>query len=393
MIIRKISKSELIKELAKTGVDEKAFGIIERKSETIIFKIHDIDARGANILKQEFLSKGGDVAVHKSVASFKIPRTDAIIIGTVKTYQEVIKNLALEPYFGLNKIKETLQKAITKSPFPLFEIRGKVFDFNKSHYIMGILNVTPDSFSDGGKFLDIKSALNHAKEMISEGADIIDIGGESTRPGAESISEEKELNRIIPVIKELRKIDRDIIISIDTYKSSIAKEALENGADLINDISGLRFDPLMVNVARDSKVPVIIMHIKGTPRDMQKNPHYDDLIRELLEYFEERIDTLNKAHIEQIVIDPGIGFGKNPEDNLKIIKHLEEFTIFNLPILIGVSRKSFIGLVLNEPVENRLFGTMAANAIALENSANILRVHDVKPHKELIKMFEAIKNA
>jgi len=393
MIIRKISKSELIKELAKTGVDEKAFGIIERKSETIIFKIYDIDARGANILKQDFLSKGGDVALHKSVASFKIPRTDAILIGTVKTYQEVIKNLALEPYFGLNEIKETLEKAITKSPFPLFEIRGKVFDFNKSYYIMGILNVTPDSFSDGGKFLDIKSALNHTKEMISEGADIIDIGGESTRPGAESISEEEELNRIIPVIKGLRKANNDIIISIDTYKNRIAKEALENGADLINDISGLRFDPLMIKVARDSKVPVIIMHIKGTPRDMQKNPHYDDLIRELLEYFDKRINTLNKAGIEKIIIDPGIGFGKNPEDNLKIIKHLEEFTIFNLPILIGVSRKSFIGHITGEPVDERLTGTLAANAIALENSANILRVHDVKPHKDLIKIFEAIKNA
>ncbi|NQS89785.1 dihydropteroate synthase, partial [Patescibacteria group bacterium] len=181
MITRKINESELIEEIAKTGVNEKAFAILKRKSKTIIFKIYDIDARGANILKQEFLSKGGDVAVHKSVASFKIPHTDAIIIGTVKTYQEVIKKLALEPYFGLNKIKETLQKAITKSPFPLFEIRGKVFDFNKSHYIMGILNVTPDSFSDGGKFLDIKSALNHAKEMISEGADIIDIGGEDSK--------------------------------------------------------------------------------------------------------------------------------------------------------------------------------------------------------------------
>lgn len=393
MIIRKISKSNLTEELSKTGVDKKAFGIIEIKSETLIFKLHNIDARGANILKQEFLSKGGDVAIHKSVASFKIPRTDAILIGTVKTYQEVIKNLALEPYFGLNEIKEALEKAITKSPFPLFEIRGKIFDFNKSHYIMGILNITPDSFSDGGKFLNIKSSLNHAKEMISEGADIIDIGGESTRPGAESISEEEELNRIIPVIKELRKINNDIIISIDTYKNRIAKEALENGADLINDISGLRFDPLMVNVVRDSKVPVIIMHIKGTPRDMQKNPHYDDLIRELLEYFDERINTLNKAGIEKIIIDPGIGFGKNPEDNLNIIKNLSEFIVFNLPVLVGISRKSFIGLVLNEPVENRLFGTMAANAIALMNGANIIRVHDVKPHKDLIKIFEAIKNA
>ena len=389
MIIRKISKSNLIEELSKTGVDEKAFGIIKTKSETLIFKLHDIDARGANILKQEFLSKGGDVAVHKGVASFKTPRTDAITIGTQKTYEEVTKKLALEPYFGLKEIKEALKKAIIKNPFPSLKIREKVFDFDKSHYIMGVLNITPDSFSDGGKFLDFKSALNHAKEMISEGADIIDIGGESTRPGAQSISEDEEKRRVIPVIEEIRKFS-DIPISIDTYKSAVAREASKSGADFINDISGLRFDPEMVNVAMDYKVPVIVMHIKGTPRDMQKNPFYEDLMRELLEYFEERINTLNKAGIDKIIIDPGIGFGKRLEDNLKIIKNLNEFSIFNLPVMIGVSRKSFIGNILDRTVEERLTGTIAANAMALLNGANILRVHDVKPHKELIKMFEAI---
>ena len=389
MIIRKISKSNLIDELSKTGVDEKAFGIIEIKSETLIFKLHDIDARGANILKQEFLSKGGDVAVHKGVTSFKTPRTDAITIGTQKTYEEVTKKLALEPYFGLKEIKEALKKAIIKNPFPSLKIREKVFYFDKSHYIMGVLNITPDSFSDGGKFLDFKSALNHAKEMISEGADIIDIGGESTRPGAQSISEDEEKRRVIPVIEEIRKFS-DIPISIDTYKSAVAREASKSGADFINDISGLRFDPEMVNVAMDYKVPVIVMHIKGTPRDMQKNPFYEDLMRELLEYFEERINTLNKAGIDKIIIDPGIGFGKRLEDNLKIIKNLNEFSIFNLPVMIGVSRKSFIGNILDRTVEERLTGTIAANAMALLNGANILRVHDVKPHKELIKMFEAI---
>jgi len=389
MIIRKISKSNLIEELSKTGVDEKAFGIIKTKSETLIFKLHDIDARGANILKQEFLSKGGDVAVHKGVASFKTPRTDAITIGTQKTYEEVTKKLALEPYFGLKEIKEALKKAIIKNPFPSLKIREKVFYFDKSHYIMGVLNITPDSFSDGGKFLDFKSALNHAKEMISEGADIIDIGGESTRPGAQSISEDEEKRRVIPVIEEIRKFS-DIPISIDTYKSAVAREASKSGADFINDISGLRFDPEMVNVAMDYKVPVIVMHIKGTPRDMQKNPFYEDLMRELLEYFEERINTLNKAGIDKIIIDPGIGFGKRLEDNLKIIKNLNEFSIFNLPVMIGVSRKSFIGNILDRTVEERLTGTIAANAMALLNGANILRVHDVKPHKELIKMFEAI---
>jgi len=393
MIARKINKNELTEELSKAGVDEKAFGIFEMKSETLIFKLYDVDARGANILKQEFLSKGGDVAVNKNVASFKTPRTDAIAIGTQKTYEEVIKKLESETYFGLSAVKETLKKALSKKQIPALKIREKVFDFSNAHYIMGILNVTPDSFSDGGKFLSFESAIKHAEEMLAMGADIIDIGGESTRPGANAVVEESELKRVIPVLKALRGNFNDAVISIDTYKSRVAKEALENGADIINDISGLRFDPGMAKVAKDFNAPVVIMHIKGTPKDMQKNPVYEDLIKELLEYFYERIDTLNKQGIEQIIIDPGIGFGKALDDNLKLIKHLQAFTIFNLPILVGTSRKSFIGHITGEPIDERLTGTLAANAIALANGANILRVHDVKPHKELIKMFEAIKNA
>lgn len=390
MNVRKINKNELTEELTKAGVDERAFDIFKLKSEILIFKLYDIDARGANILKQEFLSKGGDVAVHKNVASFKTAHTDAITMGTQKIYEEVIKKLEFETYFGLNEIKETLKKVISRKQIPGIKIRDKSFDFNNAHYIMGILNVTPDSFSDGGKFLAFESAIKHAEEMITEGADIIDIGGESTRPGADAVSEENELSRVIPIIKELRSNFSDIVISIDTYKSKVAKKALENGADIINDISGLRFDPEMVNVVADFDVPVVIMHIKGTPKDMQRNPVYEDLIKELLEYFNERIDALNKHGIEQIIIDPGIGFGKELDDNLQIIKYLKAFTIFGLPILIGTSRKSFIGHITGEPIEERLTGTLAANSIALVNGANILRVHDVKPHKELIKIFEAI---
>ncbi len=390
MNVRKINKNELTEELTKAGVDVRAFDIFKLKSEILIFKLYDIDARGANILKQEFLSKGGDVAVHKNVASFKTAHTDAITMGTQKIYEEVIKKLEFETYFGLNEIKETLKKVISRKQIPGIKIRDKSFDFNNAHYIMGILNATPDSFSDGGKFLAFESAIKHAEEMITEGADIIDIGGESTRPGADDVSEENELSRVIPIIKELRSNFSDIVISIDTYKSKVAKKALENGADIINDISGLRFDSEMVNVVADFDVPVVIMHIKGTPKDMQRNPVYEDLIKELLEYFNERIDALNKQGIEQIIIDPGIGFGKELDDNLQIIKYLKAFTIFGLPILIGTSRKSFIGHITGEPIEERLTGTLAANSIALVNGANILRVHDVKPHKELIKIFEAI---
>ncbi len=390
MIIRKVALNSLEEELEAIGTDKGAFDIFRKKSKVLILKIYDLDSRGANMLKQEFLSAGGDVAVNHNVASWKISKTDCLLMGTERAYERVLEKISSEPYFGLKEAKEAVQRIFTGNQLPIFRIQGRTFDFNTDRFIMGILNVTPDSFSDGGNFTNTQSAFTHAKEMIEEGADIIDIGGESTRPGAESVSLDKELNRVIPTLKAIRSAYPDIPISIDTYKSEVAKAALESGADIINDISGLQFDSRMVEVAKEFNTPVVIMHIKGTPKDMQKNPIYQDLMRELLEYFEERIETLSAHGIEKIIIDPGIGFGKNFEDNLKIIKHLNEFSLFNLPVLIGLSRKSFIGLITDEPVEDRLFGTLAADAIALSNGAHILRVHDVKPHKDLIKVFKAI---
>lgn len=393
MIIRKIKKESLLEELKLIGVDERAFDILENKSNLIILKLHNINAKGANILKQEFISAEGDVAVHRDVASWKISSTDCMLIGTKRTYKIVLKKLAFEPFFGLNEIRELVQKTIASKQLPAYSIRNRTFDFEKEKFIMGILNITPDSFSDGGLYNSIEKALKHVQTMIQEGADIIDIGGESTRPGAEKITEEEEKKRTIPIIKEIRKNFPDIPISIDTYKASIAEEALKNGADIINDISGLQFDEKMQNIAREFDAPVIIMHIKGTPKNMQQNPQYEDIMKELLEYFDERINALTDFGIKKIIIDPGIGFGKRLEDNLKIIKNIEEFSIFNLPILLGVSRKSFIGNVLNKTVENRLYGSAAANAYVLLKGANIIRVHDITPHKDLIKMLKAIKNA
>lgn len=392
MIVRRIYAKDLIQELKSVGSDNASFQYFLSKSETIMLKIYDVNSKGANILKQEFLSAGGDVAVHRDVANFSRDTTDCILIGTQKVYKTVLEKLSLEGYFGLKKVRETLINYFEETELPKFIIRRREFDFNSDSYIMGILNVTPDSFSDGGKFFFIKEAVEHAKEMIEEGADIIDIGGESTRPGAQEVDEDTEKNRVIPVIEEIRKFS-EIPISIDTYKSSVAQEALKAGADIINDISGLRFDPNMVKVAREFRAPVVVMHIKGTPKDMQKNPQYEDLLRELLEYFEERINTLKKEEIKQIIIDPGIGFGKRYEDNLKIINNLSEFKIFRCPVLVGTSRKSFIGLSLGErPPEERLYGTLAANVVALMNGASIIRVHDVKPHKDMIKVLKAIKN-
>ncbi len=267
------------------------------------------------------------------------------------------------------------------------------FDFSQKTYIMGILNVTPDSFSDSGVYFNKDRAAEHALRMEDEGADIIDIGGESTRPGAESISVKEELRRVVPVIEVLVKKIK-IPISIDTYKSSVAKAALSAGASMVNDISGLRFDPEMPEVVAQHKVPVVIMHIKGTPKTMQKNPTYEALIPEIMDYLRKGIEIARNAGVpdEKIIIDPGIGFGKTVEHNLETIKCLNEFTGFEKPILLGPSRKSFIGKILGDlPVTERLEGTAAAIAIGIFNGANIIRVHDVKAMARVAKMADVIK--
>lgn len=267
------------------------------------------------------------------------------------------------------------------------------FNFLKKTYIMGIVNVTPDSFFNGGRYFDVQKAVDHAFRLVEEGADILDIGGESTRPGAEPVSIDEELRRVIPVIEAISK-RISIPISIDTYKARVAEETIKAGATIINDISGLRFDPEMPEIVRKYKVPVVVMHIKGTPKDMQKNPYYEALIPEIIEYLRNSIVIAKQAGIDEnmIIIDPGIGFGKLPEHNLTIIKNLKEFSNLGRPLLVGVSRKSFIGKVLNEASpEKRLEGTASAVAISVINGANIVRVHDVGFMSKVVKMADAIK--
>ena len=271
--------------------------------------------------------------------------------------------------------------------------RNFCLDFSKKTYIMGVLNVTPDSFSDGGLYFDKSTAIKRAFQIVEEGADIIDIGGESTRPGSEPITIEEELRRTISVIESLAK-ETKIPLCIDTYKSEVAKRALDAGASMVNDISGLRFDPKMPGVVSEYKVPVVIMHVKGTPRDMQQNPVYEALIPEIMDYLRTGMIIARQAGISEdmIVIDPGIGFGKTFDHNLQIIHNLQEFTLLRKPILIGPSRKAFIGKILGDvPVTERLEGTAAAVAISIMNGANIIRAHDVKEIVKVAKVADAIK--
>ena len=259
---------------------------------------------------------------------------------------------------------------------------------------MGVLNVTPDSFSDGGQFLDTKRAVCHALKMAEQGADIIDIGGESTRPGSDPVSINDELARVIPVIEGIRG-ESTIPISIDTYKSIVARAAIAAGANIINDISGLNFDPEMVNIVRDHRVPIIIMHIKGTPKNMQVDPQYDDLIQEVIDYFQKQIDFCrdNGVPKSKIILDPGIGFGKKLNDNFILIRELKRFTELGYPVLIGPSRKSFIGLTLDLPVEQRFEGTAAAITAGIMNGARIIRVHDVLEMKRVQIISDQIRGA
>ena len=257
--------------------------------------------------------------------------------------------------------------------------------------IMGILNVTPDSFSDGGKFKSHDQAIGHAVKMIKEGANIIDIGGESTRPGAKAVQLEEELMRIIPIIEAIR-LKSDCLISIDTYKSKVAEAALDAGADMVNDISGLTFDHNMASLVAERNVPVIIMHIKGKPRDMQKNPNYDNLIKEIKVFFELQIATAKRAGIDSgnIILDPGIGFGKRLEDNFEIIRELGQISTMGYPVLLGPSRKSFIGLTLDLPIEERMEGTLASITAGVINGARIVRVHDIRATRRTLTITEKI---
>lgn len=254
--------------------------------------------------------------------------------------------------------------------------------------IMGIVNVTPDSFSDGGKFANSDAAISHAFKLIEEGADIIDIGGESTRPGSLPVSEEEEIRRVIPIIKAVRR-KSNCAISVDTTKSNIAMRALEAGADMINDISAGRFDPAIFGVAAKAGVPICLMHMRGTPRTMQENPHYDDVMAEISAFLSDAIERAVAAGVSRnnIMIDPGIGFGKTVEDNITILRSLADLGKLGAPIVIGTSRKYFIGKVLDVNVNNRLEGTLATLAVAISNGVSILRVHDVGPTKKFVTMY------
>jgi dihydropteroate synthase len=375
------------------GVDPYGIDAMVSKTININILIEDQPCKIANIIKQEMLSVGGDAAVARGSVSCSVPASDILIMGTLKQILALVKKIEKQP-FGLNLIAGNILdilKNITKNEYVLKTFRREI-NLGRKTLIMGILNITPDSFSDGGLFYSQQKAVERGLQMADEGADIIDIGGESTRPGAKSLEASVELKRVLPVIEGLVKQIK-IPLSIDTTKAKVAKLAIVAGAEIVNDISALHGDKTMTKIIRDAGAAVIIMHMRGKPRNMQKgNLVYSNLMGEITDYLKESSEKALKAGIEKdcMVVDPGIGFGKTPEDNYKIIRNLYRLKELGMPVMIGTSRKSFIGRITGGEPEQRMEGTAATVTAAIMNGCHIVRVHDVAAMKKVAAVTDAI---
>jgi len=399
-ILQPNNHKELKKLMQDIKVDPYGIEIMLPKAVNHLVRINSISCIAANILKQEMLSLGGDVAVARDALTGKVKKTDCLLMATLSQFNRLTEKLNRQP-FGLDRLAHDLSDNLTnyqKDEFNLDLGRYKLILRQGKTYIMGIVNLTPDSFSGDGLYqgLSLKGTVperifDFVEKMIKDGADIIDIGGESTRPGAEPIPVKEELERTIPIIKKIaRKIK--VPISIDTYKPEVARQALDCGAVMVNDITGL--NNKMAKIVSKYKAGVVLMHMKGNPRTMQNNPVYKSLIDEIIEYLDRAISEAVAWGIdrERIIVDPGIGFGKTLEHNLEILKRLREFKILGRPMLVGPSRKSFLGKILNAGPQERIFGTVSACVLAVKNGANVIRVHDVKAVKEAIKVLNTINN-
>lgn len=383
IIIKNANKNAIEFEIKSIGFDSKYVDIASDKYKNKQYKIFNLKAPEANILKQLCLSLGFDCAVHRDTITCKCDYTDAIINATISQLKNLIKKLKMQP-FRLKDLAEKLEKDLTNKIEPLM-IRKNNFDWSRT-YIMGILNVTPDSFSDGGEYFSVEAATNKAIELINDGADILDIGGESTKPGANSVSTDEEIKRILPVIKNIRNLCPSIPISIDTRNFNTAKESIIAGADIVNDVSGLEHSPELIEFITNEKLPLILMHSTQIPANSDSAYTPNELIDELYKFFYRKITLLNSLGLpsNKIIIDPGVGFGKTTEGNFEILKRINEFQSLNSPILMGISRKSFISKSFNLTNQELDEATLAYNTTLTSKGVDIIRVHDVKKHKNTL---------
>ncbi|MFO8062711.1 MAG: dihydropteroate synthase [bacterium] len=372
-----------------TGADSYCIDLLNNKIKAPVFYLKDIRIEAANIIKQEALSVGGDVAIHRDVISGSKKLSDAVMICNRSQIMKMAAKLKAQP-FSLSAMMEKITAILDNEAY--WSVRGGNI-ISKPFIIMGILNVTPDSFYDGGKHSGADDVLRHTGKMIEEGADIIDIGGQSTRPGADNISIKEELDRVLPALRAIRSKFPGIYISVDTYRAEVASAAGDAGADIINDISGFNFDKNMAETIARKEMSAVAMHIKGTPRDMQDNPQYDNLMFEITDYLE---NSLKKAaesgmDIKSIAIDPGIGFGKTVDHNFEILSKIPVLKSLKRPVLIGASNKSYIGRYLGLEKDNRILPSAVSNTAAYLNGARIFRVHNVKENFLALKTVEKIE--
>jgi dihydropteroate synthase len=388
--------NEAIEIFQKIGVDPYGINAMAPKTRQVNILLTAQSCKVANILKQEMLSLGADAAVARGSVSCSVKATDVLLMGTVKQIRALAAKIEKQP-FGLDSISRDLPVLLdrmSQDRYILKTARREIV-LGERTLIMGVLNVTPDSFSDGNLYLDRQKAVERGLQMADEGADMIDIGGESTRPGSQSVATRREIARVVPVVESLAG-KLSIPISVDTTKSTVARKTLAAGAEIINDISALSDDNKMTSVVREASAALILMHRRGKPENMQTgNLVYDDLMGEIIAYLRKALQKAVTAGIgrNQMVADPGIGFGKTYEDNCKIINKLEELKVLGLPVLAGTSRKAFIGKITGgEPVQ-RMEGTAATVAAAIMNGCHIVRVHDVAAMKKVAAMTDAIVHA
>ncbi len=393
-ILKLSSYDEAVLEVERIGADAYSVPILASKAFGLSVKVEELACAQSNIIKQTALSVGADAAVARGVVTGSSEKTDLILFCTRRQLEQIVTKLAVQP-FGLKRIAEDLSRVLERqgTGHELLLPRCKL-DLSLRTHIVGVLNVTPDSFSDGGKHFERQEAVEWGMKMAENGADIIDIGGESTRPGSQSVSVEEELGRVIPVIETLSR-SCALPLSIDTRKSEVAEKAIEAGCSIVNDVTGLTSDQRVADTVATKGAGLIIGHIRGTPSDMQERPFYKDVMGDIFRELKSRVEYAESRGVpsDRIIIDPGIGFGKRLEDNLTIIRRLGELKSLGKPIMVGPSRKSFIGRVLDLPVDERLEGTAAAIAIAIGNGAHLVRVHDVKEMKRVCLVADALVRA
>ena len=380
------------------GADPRSDAFFRPKAGLLFFFVPDADFRAAAFIKQELLSRGGDAVVNRGVINATAARSDVLLFGNEGQIDSLIRKLDFLHCWGLDEIRASLDRAMKGAAVRRWRLplpRGRFLELGDIPLVMGIMNLTPDSFHPQSR-VSAERAADRAAEMLAQGAAIIDIGAESTRPGSDPISAEEELDRLLPALQTVRSAFPDAILSADTYKGKVARAAIRCGAVIINDISGFGLDPDILDAVAESEAPYILSHIRGTPKDMQQNPHYDNLLREMLDFFGKKLDILAKKGVSQdrIVLDPGIGFGKRLEDNLGILRRIDAFTGFGRPLCVGHSRKGFIAKSLqSDAPEDRTAGTQAVTAYCAMRGVSILRVHDVRENAATIAMIGKIREA